>query len=195
MFVIGITGRLGSGKSTVASLFAKEGARVLNADKVAHELLQEGTSCYKKVVELFGQQIVSRGCIDRKKLAGIVFRSKTKLNKLMAIIHPEVTKVFKAELKKHRGKRKVIILDVPLLFESGQNKLCDITIVVKANKQICIDRAAKNLEIIKAEALRRMNMQMPQQKKIRLADIVINNNQIIQTRKQVKHYAKEYFER
>lgn len=189
MRVIGVTGNLGTGKSTAAAMFAKLGAKVLDADKIARRLLHPGEVCFDPVVKMFGADILTRGRIDRKKLAKRVFNDSRQLKKLERIIHPKVRKVISEEIKrlKQNGRTKIVVIDVPLLFEAKMNNLVDRSIVVTAAGATQVARAAKHLGITKAEAQRRIKAQMPLRQKIRLADMIIDNNgTLIQTKKQVK---------
>ena len=189
MCVIGLTGSLGSGKSTAAMMFSDLGAKVLNADKIAHQQIRPGAKCFRPIVKAFGGDILTTGRIDHKKVAARVFRDSRQLRKLERIIHPEVRKVILAKIKKYKSsKRKdVVVIDVPLLFESKLNDHVDISIVVKANRATQIARATKLLGITKAEAERRIKAQMPLRQKIRLADMIIDNDgTLTQTKKQVK---------
>jgi dephospho-CoA kinase len=188
MLVIGLTGGLGSGKSTVAGMFAKLGADVLDADKISHGLLKKGRVSYKKIIRAFGKEVLTGGKIDRRKLAKIVFADKRKLRILEKIIHPQVRKEMEQKLGRlKRSRRKAVVLDIPLLFESGLKWPVDVTVVVKAKKELQIKRAVKNLNITKLEAQKRIKNQMPLKNKIRLADLTIDNNgSKIKTNEQVK---------
>jgi len=189
MCVIGITGSLGSGKTTVATMFADLGAKVLNADKLAHQCMRPGAVCFQPVVKMFGEGVLKAGRIDRKKVAARVFRDPKQLRKLERIIHPEVRSLLLAKIKQYkRSKRKtVVVIDVPLLFESKLNREVDIAIVVKADRVTQIMRATKLLGITRVEAERRIRAQMSLRQKIRLADMIIDNRStLIKTKRQVK---------
>lgn len=178
MFVIGLTGGLGAGKSTVATLFARQGAVVIDADKLAHKALQPKGGCFNVVIRRFGPAILSGGKIDRRKLADIVFKNKTQLKKLERILHPFVRKQIVHQLKnlKRKKGRVVAVLDVPLLMESGFHKLCDINIVVWAKQSQQVERASRKLGISRREAGRRIKCQLPLKSKLLLADYTINNS-------------------
>ncbi len=187
-FIIGITGQLATGKTTVATMFSEEaGAQVINADLLAHRALRNQGACFKKVVKAFGADILHEGQIDRKKLAAIVFASPAKLKKLESILHPFVIR----ETRRHislikKAGPKVIVLDVPLLFESGMDKLADLTIAVKAGKQIQLARCLRQ-GLSRSEAEKRMRFQWPMAENIRRADMIIDNGgTAAQTRKQIK---------
>jgi len=189
MRVIGVTGGLGSGKTTVAGMFKDLGAKILDADKIARRQLLPKGKCFKAVIKVFGKNIVTSGKIDRKRVADRVFKDLKKLRQLEQIIHPEVRKeiIKKIQNYKVRKRKTVIVLDVPLLFESKFHRHVDISIVVKASKAVQVARATKLLGMTKAEAQRRIKAQMPLRKKIRLADMIIDNQgSLIQTKKQVK---------
>ena len=138
---------------------------------------------------MFGKDIIASGRIDRKKLASRVFADARQRRRLEQIIHPKVRKIIVKKLRegKRDKSRRVIVIDVPLLFEAKLNRCVDHTIVVTAGTPEQIARAARNLGITKAEAKRRIKAQMPLRQKIRLADIIIDNHGTFnQTQKQVK---------
>ena len=187
MFVIGLTGSLASGKTTVATMFKKCGAKVIHADNIVHQLLKPSGACYKKVVAFFGRDVCRGRHIDRKALATIVFRDARQRKKLESLIHPEVKKVIRRSLRKLKKTSATVVLDVPLLFESGLHKLVDVTVVVVSTQEKQLYRAHKYYTMTKAEALRRIKAQMPLRKKIQCADFIIDNNGTKkQTEKQVK---------
>jgi len=175
MMVIGLTGSFGTGKSTAAAKFKKKGAAVLDADQVARQLLKG--VCKKAVVRSFGKYILRNGAIDRRKLGPVVFNNKQALKKLTRIIHPAVIKEFRKKISDYRkgGKVRVVVMDVPLLFESGLDRLADVTITVKAGQKDQIARATKRFKITKPQALKRIKSQMPLSQKIMLSDIIIDN--------------------
>jgi dephospho-CoA kinase len=184
MLVIGLTGNLGCGKSTVAAMFARRGAGVIDADAVTRDLLAPGTKCLKKVAKIFPDVILKPDTIDRPELAKIVFNHPRELDKLTNILFPEALKAVKSQISQYRQK-SFIILDVPLLFESGWNKITDINIVVKATRRQQIERAQKRLGITRGDAMRRLKNQMPLRKKCDLADIIIDNS------RDLKHTLKQ----
>jgi dephospho-CoA kinase len=190
MRVIGLTGSLATGKSTVAGMFAKLGAKVLDADQIAHRQLRPGTPCYCAIIKRFGQEVLKGGRINRQAVAERVFKNRKLLSALNRIVHPSVRReIIKsiAHFKKTNPKAKVV-LEIPLLFESGWDALTDTTIVVCSGQKKQIARARKSLGLTEAEAKRRIKAQMPLQKKIRKADMIIDNNGTFnQTQKQVKN--------
>ena len=189
MRVIGLTGSFGTGKSTVAAMFTRCGAKVLDADKVVHRLLEKDRSSRKKIIKFFGKDIVSKGKIDRRKLGAVVFHSPSKLKRLEKILHPAVQEVFKKELKniKKRDPKATVVLDIPLLFESKRRWPFKSIVVVKTTRANQLKRAARKFHLTPREALRRITKQMPLKDKIRRADFIIDNNKSKrETKKQVK---------
>jgi dephospho-CoA kinase len=193
MLVIGLTGNLGCGKSTVAAMFARRGAKIIDADAITRDLLAPGKKCVKKVAKIFPGVILrnSRGAINgartvnRSELAKIVFNIPCELQKLTDILYPEALKVVKSQISRYKHE-PFVILDVPLLFESGWDKITDITIVVKAKRAQQIGRAQKRWGITRSDFSRRLKNQMPLKKKCDMADIIIDNSRgLMQTRKQV----------
>ncbi|MFA5114447.1 MAG: dephospho-CoA kinase [Candidatus Omnitrophota bacterium] len=185
--VLGITGVLGSGKSTVARIFkslARGRGELLDADAIARRLMTKGSSVYRRIVAAFGGRIIGKnGAIERPKLAALVFDNPLLLRRLNRIIHPEVIGVMKNQIKSSRAK--LLILDVPLLLEAGMEDMVDKIIVVKIKRREQIRRLAGARGFNRKEILERMNSQMPQGEKIRLADFVIDNsNKIEETRTQ-----------
>ena len=173
--ILGVTGSFGSGKTTVAGFFKTFGAEVIDADKLAHERIAPKGKCYKRIIAAFSEQILrSDETIDRSKLSGMVFDNKKLLKKLNKIVHPEVIREIKKRIKK--SKTKIIVLDVPLLIESGLEKLVDKLIVVKINRNEQIKRIKNKTSLSEKDILKRINSQIPLRVKERLADFVIDNS-------------------
>lgn len=178
MFIIGITGGVATGKSTVAKMFARLGAKIIDADKIVHDLIKPNGKCVSRIKKEFGSNIIFEGGINRKALADIVFKDKAKLKKLESILHPRVRSNIKEIINDFykKGFKGVVVLDVPLLFESNMNRNVDMTIVVKTSRDTQIKRAVKNLKITRQQALSRIKSQMPLKEKIQMADVVIDNS-------------------
>lgn len=176
MIVIGLTGNLASGKSAAAQCFKKKGAQVIDADQVSRELMDKNASLRRAIVKMFGKQFALRGGrIDRRKLAWHVFSNPKDLKKLNTLVHPGVIVEAYKRLEKLRAKKGLVVLDVPLLFESKMEKLADYTVVVKASEASMLSRASRRG--IPAQLARRiLAAQWPVMKKARLADFVIDNN-------------------
>ncbi len=171
-------GGVGSGKSTVAAELGKLGCKVIDADKIAHELLDE-PNVKKKIVACFGNAVLdSAGKIDRKRLADIVFADGDKLSLLNSIIHPFVLARVEQLIAQynHQSKVKAIVLDMPLLVEVGWDKRCDRLIFVDCEEQLRRERA-KKIGLFDENCVKiRENFQISLDKKIGLADNVVNNN-------------------
>ena len=186
--VVGLTGVIGSGKSTVASIFKEIGAGIISADEIAHRLLLKNNKGYNAVVKEWGPKILNeKGGISREILAKIVFDNKKELEKLNKIMHPLIYEEYKKELEilKEKGY-SIIIYDAPLLIELSLHKEMDKVIVVIAEQEIIFDRLKrKGLSI--DEIKLRMRYQLPQQEKIKYADFIINNNNgIDELKKQIE---------
>jgi dephospho-CoA kinase len=191
MHVVGITGSFGTGKTTVAKLFKQLGAKIIDADSIAHGLIKVNTPTYKSLIRSFGKGILKDNSrdIERKKLAKIVFANKKLLNKLNRILHPAIIKKIKDKVKliNKRNKPKVVIIDAPLLIEAGLLRLVDKLIVVAASRGVQVLRLKKRAGISKKEIEARINSQIPMREKIKSADFVIDNNgSLTYTKKQVR---------
>jgi len=176
--VIGILGGVCSGKSTVAAEFVKLGCRVIDADKIAHELLDK-KNIKGKIIATFGQGILgSTGKVNRKKLADVVFVDSDKLSLLNKMLHPLVLKRAEELIKQfnRQNQVKAIVLDMPLLVEVGWDKRCDKLIFVDCVWQLRADRA-KKLGFYDENQLKiRENLQNSLDRKVGLADNTIDNN-------------------
>ncbi|MHC4725951.1 MAG: dephospho-CoA kinase [Planctomycetota bacterium] len=175
--VIGILGGIGSGKSTIAAELARLGCKVIDADRIAHELLDE-SSVREKVADLFGQAVLdSSGKIDRVKLAKAAFADVQMLESLNRIIHPPVLKRTQELIEKFESQTQVkaIVLDMPLLVEVGWHKKCDKLIFVNCEKKLRLQRA-KKMGFDKNQVKIRENFQISLDNKASLADNTIENN-------------------
>ena len=177
MILVGLTGGIATGKSTVAKMFKRCGAIVIDADKLAREVVEPGKPALGAIVRTFGESILRPDrSLDRHALGAIVFRNRTKLRRLERIIHPHVARE-QQRLMCRIAKRKphaVVIYEVPLLFEAGVDKRVDKIIVVTADQATQIARLKKRNGLSRTEALRRIRSQMPLAKKIQQADHVLN---------------------
>ena len=185
MLIVGLTGSLGTGKSTVAAMFAKQGGKIVDADAISRDLLVLDNKCVKKVSKIFPDAILIKDTINRSELAKIVFKNPRELKKLTDILYPKALKVVKSQISQYKNE-SIVVLDVPLLFESGWNKITDINIVVKAKRAQQITRAQKRLGITRSDFMRRLVNQMPLKVKCDMADIIIDNSRDLkQTQSQV----------
>jgi len=175
--IIGILGGIASGKSTVAAEFAKLGCKVINADKIAHELLEKDP-VKRQVVTVFGPSIIdSKGGINRKKLAKIVFADAKKLSSLNLIVHPLVLEHAERQIEQYSRQDQVpaIVLDMPLLAEVGWAKRCDRLVFVHCSQKIRAERA-KKLGFDENQLKIRENCQISLDNKAGIADNTIENN-------------------
>jgi dephospho-CoA kinase len=175
--VIGILGGIASGKSTIAAEFAKLGCKVIDADRIAHELIDE-PSVREKVTGFFGQAVLdSSGKIDRMKLAEAAFADVQMLESLNSIIHPLVLQRTQELIEKFESQNQVkaIVLDMPLLVEVGWHKRCDKLIFVNCEKKLRLERA-KKMGFDKNQVKIRENFQISLDNKASLADNTIENN-------------------
>ena len=177
MILVGLTGGVATGKSTVAKMFKECGAVVIDADELAHEVVKPGKSAWREIVKTFGKTVLNTDrSLNRQALGRIVFRNPEKRRRLERIIHPRVARE-QARLTKQAARtdpQAVVIYDVPLLFEAGIDTRVDTTIVVAADRKTQVARLKKRNGLSQAEAVRRIRSQMPLAKKIQRADHVLN---------------------
>lgn len=172
--IIGLTGGIGSGKSTVANYIASKGIPVYIADDEAKKIMEQ-PNIIQKIQNLFSESVLTTDSkLNRKKIAELVFNAPDKLQQLNAIVHPEVQLHFQNWLKEHNDF-SFVIKEVAILFETGGNKLCDKVILITAPKELRIQRAMKRDNLTKSEILVRINNQLPDSKKRKLSDFVIEN--------------------
>jgi dephospho-CoA kinase len=180
---IGLTGNIGSGKSTVAKLFAELGVPTFDADHVGHALLDSDEEVKRKVLGIFGEEILIDRKIDRPSLGRIVFEDSKKRVQLEEVLHPAITSTINERIMDLPNVNYAVV-EGPLIYEAGLEKTFDYIILVKASKEIAISRAAKNLAMRKTDIIKRMNVQISQTQKEKLADFVIVNNGTIE---ELKH--------
>lgn len=176
MVLVGLTGGIATGKSTVARMFRQCGAVVIDADQLARAVVRPGRPAWREIVRAFGRTALNPDrTLNRHALGLIVFGNRTRLRRLERIIHPRVARE-QARLTRLAARRNpdaVVIYDVPLLFEAGIDKRVDKIIVVSADRSTQIARLRKRNGLTRAEAVRRIRSQMPLRKKTRLADYVL----------------------
>ncbi|MFD2761813.1 dephospho-CoA kinase [Lentibacillus juripiscarius] len=176
--VLGLTGSIASGKSTVSLMFDDFNIPVIDADKISREVVMPGEKAYEQIVDVFGEGILREDCsIDRKKLGAIVFDNEEKRGTLNSIVHPAVRKKMIARRDAYvTSGTKSVVLDIPLLFESKLTHLVDKTIVVYVDEEVQLERLMERDGYTEKEARQRMNAQIPVKEKAALADAVIDNN-------------------
>ncbi|HLC65510.1 MAG TPA: dephospho-CoA kinase [Candidatus Nanoarchaeia archaeon] len=188
--IIGLTGNLGSGKTTIAEMFRKRGFIVVNLDDVGKEILKKGKEAYSRVVKAFGKNILDEsGEINRKRLADIVFSDGAKWASLCAISHPIVREKMIEVIGKNKGKN--LLFDASMLIEAGVNDLVGKVIVVKIDSSIRDERMMqKNMDL--QEAKLRLQRQIPQEKREKYADFIIDNSGTVkESEKQVEEILKK----
>jgi len=178
MKVIGLTGGIGSGKSTVSQFLAELGAVILDADEIGHEAFKPDTEIWRQVVAAFGRQILTPdGNIDRKKLGNIVFSNPESLSRLNQIMHPRMYALVKAQLEEYRRQEVgVVVLEAPLLLEAGWTSLVDEVWVTIAPEATVLKRLEERTGLSQAESLTRLRSQLPSEERVRQADVVINTD-------------------
>ncbi len=178
MLVVGLTGGICSGKSTVAAMFGRLGAVVIDADGVAHELQAPGRSLFQAIVSTFGRRILGAdGQIDRRKLGAIIFVDPEARARLEELLHPAIVEECERRIKQAAiSGAAVCILDAALLIESGRHRRFDVVILVSASEAIQLDRLMTRMGLSRGEAMQRIRSQMPLEEKRRHASFVIENN-------------------
>ncbi len=177
MLLVGLTGNIGSGKSTVAQLLSERGATIIDADVLARRAVEHGTDAYSAIVERWGTSILAAdGLIDRAALRRIVFSDPQELEQLNAIVHPEVERLRAAlvEAARRRGDR-LVVCDIPLLFERRMTDDFDRIVLVDAPRPVRLERLVRERGLRETEAMDMIVAQMPAELKRARADFVIDN--------------------
>ncbi|WP_125722889.1 dephospho-CoA kinase [Flavobacterium ustbae] len=186
--VIGLTGGIGSGKTTIANYFEEMGVPVYIADDGAKRVMQSA-SILEQVRYEFGENIFDGEVLNRAKLASVVFNDKGQLAKLNAIVHPVVKLDFEEWIKKHEN-HDYVIYEAAILFESGRYKDCDVIITVTAPEEVRIERVIKRDKTNREQVLSRMKMQWNDEKRISNSNFVINNNNLKKAKEEVVEILK-----
>ena len=177
MLKIGITGGIGTGKTTVCKVFELLGVPVYYADDEAKKILDSNEDVKKNIIKTFGSDVLNdSGFIDRKKLASFVFNNKEKLEKLNSFVHPSVYAHFENWLKKH-SSQKYILKEAAILFQSGAYKLVDKVIAVVAPRELKINRAMQRDKITREQVMQRMSNQMKDEDIIKRSQFIIYNDE------------------
>ncbi len=192
--VIGLTGGIGSGKSTVSQFLAELGAVILDADKIGHEAFKPNTRAWHEVVAAFGKQILTpSGEIDRKKLGGIVFSDPASLSRLNQIMHPRMYDMMKTKIEEYRRQGvDVVVLEAAILIEANWSSLVDEVWVTVASETMVLERLKKQRGLEEEQTLARIHSQLSTGERIKHADVVINNDGNLD---KVKAKVKELWER
>lgn len=178
MLVVGLTGGIGSGKSTFAALLAERGAQIIDADLLGRDALRPGEPAWHSVVDTFGDEVLVEGTmnIDRKRLAGIVFNDKAKLAALNAIVHPVIMRGIADRLEKLRGTDQVVVLDAALIVELGLAESVDLIVVVIATVDNRRRRLAELRGMAHDDIMARIGAQASEEDLVAKADVVVRNN-------------------
>jgi dephospho-CoA kinase len=177
MLLVGLTGGLGAGKSTVARLLAERGAVVVDADELARRALEPGTSGFEQVCDLFGREVLDpQGRIDRRELAARVFADEGKRRALESITHPEVFRLLADTVEAHRGTDAVVVFDAPLIIETGFHEAVDVLVVVTAPEEAQVERVVRERGMSEGEARARIAAQVGEARRHELADLTISND-------------------
>jgi dephospho-CoA kinase len=176
--IIGLTGGIASGKSTASQILQAKGIPVVDADKIAREVVEPGKEAYEKVVAFFGSEILREDkTINRPRLGEIIFNDKEKRSRLNEIVHPSI----RAEMKRQaifytENGFSLVVLDIPLLFESKLTHMVEQTWLIYADPEVQLKRLIMRDGFSETQAISRINSQMPIDEKRELADVVIENN-------------------
>jgi dephospho-CoA kinase len=178
MLLVGLTGGIGSGKSTFAALLAERGAQVIDADVIGHDALEPGQPAWHSIVDQFGDEVLSAGSmtIDRKRLADIVFADERKRAALNAIVHPEIFRRIADSIDALRGTDAIVVIDAALVFETGLADSCDVIVVVFSDKAVRTQRLQRSRGMTVDQITARMASQTDPQELVEKADIVVDND-------------------
>ncbi len=176
--MVGLTGGVASGKSVVSQILKEEGAYVIDADQIARELVQPRTPSWKELIKVFGKEILQKdGSIDRKKLAAKVFSNPQQRDQLNRILHPRVKKEMGRRMKAigQKDPEAIVVIDAPLLIETGDHREMDKVIVVLSTEEQQIERLKERQGMDPEEARRIIASQIATEQKLKVADFVIRN--------------------
>ncbi len=181
--VVGLTGPMGSGKSAVASIFLENGYALIDADKVAREVVEKGSPVLEELSKTFGDDVINfDGTLNRKLLGQKAFRSADGTKRLNAITHPAIVSLVERRIEEYsNGGYEKIVYDAPLLFESGTDKLCDKIVSVIASKELRIARVKNRDNMTENDIESRMNAQHDDSFYIEKSDFVIKNDSDLET--------------
>lgn len=174
--IVGLTGGIASGKSTVAEFFRQKGIPVVDADEISHAVTEPDAEGAKAIEENFGNEMFVSKCLDRKKLAAYCFANKERTEKLNSVLHPIIIKEMLRQTEEYeKAGAKTVIWDVPLLFETGLDRYCNKIIAVVCNENTRILRAQKRSDISAEEVKKRISRQMSDGERRKRADYIIDN--------------------
>jgi len=189
---LGVTGGLGSGKSTACKFLADKGAYIFDADRIAKQLMESDPDIRTEIADAFGSDLYQNGKLDTRKLAQRAFISEIEQRQLNDIVHPRVVEYFRQESEKLRDQYDLVVMDAPLIFESGFDSRLDHTLLIYTKYKIRLERAIRRGNLSREDILRRIDLQMPEEDKRELAEFVIENNG---TDEQLKAAVAELYDR
>jgi dephospho-CoA kinase len=176
---IGLTGGIASGKSTVSADLVALGAVLIDADQIAREVVLPGSQALSKIKQLFGLEVITvEGTLNRKKLGELIFANESSRKLLEGILHPEIRKIMNQRMNELEADnpQRLVVVDVPLLFESGLASMFERVMLVYVPKEIQLERLVNRDGLSRGQAEARLAAQMPIEQKVQLADIVIDNS-------------------
>jgi len=177
MLVVGLTGSIGTGKSTVAAMLAARGVPVVDADRIGHALQEPGAACYRQIVEAFGTEILAAdGRIDRRRLGARVFADPESRRRLEAITHPAIWETCQGEVRRAEAAgAPLCVVDAALILEADQRHCFDVLVVVAAPEEVQMERLGAQRGLNEAEVRQRLQSQWSSADKAAHADVVIDN--------------------
>jgi dephospho-CoA kinase len=180
MLLVGLTGGIGSGKSTVARFLGEHGAVIVDADVFARDAVRGGSDAFEAIVRRFGEEVVGPdGELDRPKLASIVFADRAALVDLEAIVHPEVRRMIADRIQAELDTDHVVVLVNPLLIEMGAHRDCDVVVVISADPETQVTRTvARGMD--EADVRARLAAQLPIEERARAADVLLDNEDTLE---------------
>lgn len=177
MLLVGLTGGIGSGKSTVAGLLAERGAVVIDADDLARQAVAPGTDGFDRVVRTFGRDILTdEGDLDRRRLGDVVFADGDRRRELETIVHPEVARLFVEAVEPYRTTDQVVVYSIPLLVERGMAGAFDLVVVVVADPDLRVERVVRDRGLDPDEVRARISAQVTDDERSRVADVLLDND-------------------
>ncbi len=195
MKIIGLTGNIASGKSTVASILKNLGASIIDADQIARDVVDRGKPALQKIADHFGSEVIkSDGTLNREVLGSIIFNDEDKREVLNSIIHPEIFGEISTLIDKYRSEGKeIVIIEAALIVEREKLKqMIDKLIVVNTSEKTQMERLASRNDYTSEQARARINSQMPAEQKIKYADYIINNDSDLE---HLSHQTKEIWDK
>jgi len=192
--VIGITGGIGSGKSSVSKIYEDSGFIVIKADQIAKNIIQNDIEVASKIKKEFGDETFQNNQLNAKYLANIVFNNEEKLKKLNSIVHPATINKISEEIKKYQISEKIIFVEAALIFEAKMEELFDFILLVTADDEIRIERVSKRDQISKDDISNRIANQIPEKIKKSQSDFIIENNKSLEELKSKSEFFLKIFQ-